>query len=123
MIENYNIDYQTGALRGNKTKTQNFSTKRSLSFENLKSNECLAVLGANILNMLCVDYIIENYNLENIVIRQKESFLVKEENLFNVLPDSITNYLLISRQCKKDANDISLNRFKVDIFKSMLATM
>ena len=94
-----------------------------MSFENLKSNECLAVLGANILNMLCVDYIIENYNLENIVIRQKESFLVKEENLFNVLPDSITNYLLISRQCKKDANDISLNRFKVDIFKSMLATM
>ena len=163
LIENYNIDYQTGALRGNKTKTQNFSTKRSLSFtrkkllakaksdlkirndaitdlqmdeifthisflqehrnENLKSNECLAVLGANILNMLCVDYIIENYNLENIVIKKKQGVLVSEENLFNVLPDSMADYLLTSREYKKNANDISLNRIKVAILKSTLAAM
>ena len=162
-IENYNIDYQTGALRGNKTRTQNFSTKRSLSFtrkkllakaksdlkirndaitdlqmdeifthisflqehrnENLKSNECLAVLGANILNMLCYDYIIENYNLENIVIKKKQGVLVSEENLFNVLPDSMADYLLTSREYKKNANDISLNRIKVAILKSTLAAI
>lgn len=163
LIENYNIDYQISALRGNKTKTQNFSTKRSLSFArkkllikakselkirndavtdlqmdeifthnsflqengngNLKSNECLSVLGANILEMLCCDYIIENYNLENIVIRKKQSILVNEENLFKVLPDSVTDYLLTSSSYKKVKNNISLNRIKVAIFKSVLAAM
>ena len=42
--------------------------------ENMKSNECLSVLGAHILDLLCYDYIIENYNLENIVIAKKKEF-------------------------------------------------
>ena len=39
------------------------------------------------------------------------------------MPDSITNYLLTSNTYKKSANNISLNRARVTIFKSTLATI
>ena len=91
--------------------------------ENLKSNKGLSVLGSHILDMLCYDYIIENYNLENVAITKKKNILVSEENLFNVLPDTITNYLSTSREYRKNTNDISLKKLKVDILKSTLAAI
>lgn len=91
--------------------------------ENLQSNSRLSVLGAHILEMLCYDYIIENYNLENIFLANKKRMLVNEENMFEILPDSITDYLSMSNAYKKSANNISLNRVRVAIFKSTLAAM
>ena len=161
LIEKYKINYQSHALREN--KSQNFLSKRPLTFkrknllttamselkiesfavnfsqmneifthssflgergyENAKSNECLSVLGANILGMLCYEYIIENYNLENIILAKTKSILIDEENLTKILPDSIANYLFAGRGHRQGVNEIFFKRIKVGIFKSVLAAM
>ncbi len=91
--------------------------------ENKKSNEYLAILGANVLSMLCCEYIIENYNLENITIAKTQGVLVDEENLSKILPNSITDYFLTSYGHKKGINEVSNGRIKVGIFKSILAAI
>lgn len=90
---------------------------------NLISNDCLCVVGAHIFQMLCGDYIFENYNMENVSLVEERSVLLKEDNLAKALPGTITDYLRRSRNVDLRNNSRVSVRLRIDILKAILAAL
>jgi dsRNA-specific ribonuclease len=87
-----------------------------------RSNDCLSIVGASILYMLCADYILENYNLDNIALVTERGVLLNEQNLAKTIPTKVTEYLYAANEFISSSSSMAIDRIKIDILKSVIAT-
>lgn len=91
--------------------------------KNLKSNELLSVLGAYVLRVICGDYIVENYDMENVSLTKEWGVLLDEENLAKSIPDNAFKYLKCARNVRTSSNRSGIDHLKNDILKSIIAVL
>lgn len=84
------------------------------------SNACISIVGANVLSMLCVEYIFENYDISQVTITKERGVLLKEDNLARSIPDASIKYILKSTQAENEKTRI---RLKIDVLKSVIGMM
>lgn len=84
------------------------------------SNARIAIVGANVLLMLCVEYIFENYDTVQVNIKREHGFLLKEHNLVKSIPEDSIKFLLKSTQAE---NEKTRMRLRIDILKSVIGMM
>lgn len=89
----------------------------------LNSNDCLSITGANILQMLCNDYILSKHGSSNVSFVRERSTLVDEKNIIKAIPDSAVRYLLTSNNLFENTSARAMNSLKVDVLKSLLAIL
>ena len=87
-----------------------------------RSNDCLSIVGASILYMLCGDYILEKYNLDNIALVTERGVLLNEQNLAKTIPTQVTEYLRSANEFISSCSSKAIDRIKIDILKSVIAT-
>ena len=86
----------------------------------LTSNVCISVVGAQILSMLCAEYIFSNYDMTQITLVKERGVLLQEDNLSKSISDTSIKYLLRSGSGE---NDKARSRFKVAVIKSVIGFM
>ena len=88
----------------------------------LRSNDCLSIVGASILYMLCADYILEKYDLDNIALVTERGVLLNEQNLSKTIPTKIIEYFRAANEFINSSSSKTIDRIKIDILKSVIAT-
>ena len=86
-----------------------------------RSNDCLSIVGASILYMMCAEYIFENYNLDNVALATERGILLNEQNLAKTMPAQITEYLRGANEVMTSYSAKAIDRIKIDILKSVIA--
>ena len=97
-----------------------YINERNMTFSS--SNDCLNIVGANLLQVLCYDYLLEQSSHGLSFMYKKEiDVLLDEKNLEKGISDKVIDYTLKSKGFKKIKNPTIKTRIKIDILKATVA--
>ncbi|MGB4406045.1 MAG: putative dsRNA-binding protein [Sphaerochaeta sp.] len=85
------------------------------------ANGCLAVIGAQILQVMCIEYCLGFRDLTDINIQK--TTLLNMDNLAKAVPDKCLKYLLQGKSTDQRQNKTARNRFKIDILEGICASL
>lgn len=84
------------------------------------SNACIAIVGAKLIGMLCIEFVLNNYDILHIDVVKEKGRILQEDNLSQSIPEAALGFILKSKQ---EITKRMGNRFKIDVLRGIIGMM